>query len=99
MMVAKEPPTSAALACAPVTPIARHSSSRRSESGRSGGTVGQDRVRMEMHGTATEFADVIGDKITGHGIFVETLANGDKIHVTYEFQGTSKDKVFQMGSN
>ena len=53
----------------------------------------------EQEGTATEFADVVGDKITGHGVFVETLANGDKIHVTYDFQGASKDKVFQSGAN
>ena len=33
---------------------------------------------------------MVGDKITGHGMFVETLANGDKIHVTYTFEGTSK---------
>jgi hypothetical protein len=53
----------------------------------------------EQEGIATEFADVVGDKATGHGVFVETLANGDKINVTYQFQGTSKDKVFQAGSN
>ena len=53
----------------------------------------------EQEGVATEFADVVGDKVTGHGVFVETLANGDKVHVTYTFEGTSKDKVFQMGSN
>lgn len=53
----------------------------------------------EQEGLATEFADVVGDKVTGHGVFVETLASGDKIHVTYTFQGTSKDKAFQTGSN
>ena len=53
----------------------------------------------EQEGAATEFADVVGDKITGHGVFVETLANGDKVNATYRFEGTSKDKVFQMGSN
>ena len=53
----------------------------------------------EQEGTATEFVDVVGDKAKGHGTFVETLANGDKVHVTYTFEGTSKDKVFQMGSN
>lgn len=53
----------------------------------------------EQEGVATEFADVVGDKVTGHGVFVETLANGDKVNVTYAFEGTSKDKAFQMGSN
>ena len=53
----------------------------------------------EQEGSATEFVDVVGDKITGHGVFVETLANGDKIHVTYTFEGTSKEKAFQAGGN
>jgi hypothetical protein len=53
----------------------------------------------EKEGTATEFAEVVGDKASGHGVFVETLANGDKIHVTYTFDGTSKNNVFQSGSN
>ena len=62
-------------------------------------TKGEIAGVKEQEGTATEFADVVGDKVTGHGIFVETLANGDKVNVTYTFEGTSKDKAFQMGSN
>jgi hypothetical protein len=53
----------------------------------------------EVEGTGTEFAEVKGDSATGHGIFVETLANGDKLHVSYDFKGTSKNKVFQSGTN
>lgn len=53
----------------------------------------------EKEGTATEFADVRGDKATGHGVFMETLANGDTLHVTYTFEGTSKDKILQSGTN
>ena len=53
----------------------------------------------EQQGTATEFVDVRGDKAKGQGTFVETLANGDKVYVAYTFEGTSRDKVFQVGSN
>jgi hypothetical protein len=53
----------------------------------------------EKEGTATEFADVRGEKATGHGVFVETLANGDTLYLTYTFEGTSKDKVLQSGTN
>ena len=35
----------------------------------------------------------------GHGIFVETLSNGDKINYSYEFTGTSKNKVLDTGTN
>lgn len=62
-------------------------------------TKGEIAGVAEKEGTATEFADVVGDTVTGHGIFVETLANGDKLHVTYTFKGTSKNKVLQSGSN
>jgi hypothetical protein len=53
----------------------------------------------EKEGTATEFMEAMGDKGKGHGIFVETLANGDKMTVTYEFTGTMKNKQFQSGNN
>lgn len=53
----------------------------------------------EQEGTATEFIEVTGDKSTGHGVFVETLANGDKGFFTYTLTGTSKDKVMVSGSN
>jgi hypothetical protein len=62
-------------------------------------TKGEVAGIKEVEGTATEFAEVKGNNSTGHGVFVESLANGDKLHVTYTFNGTSKDKVFQTGSN
>jgi hypothetical protein len=55
-------------------------------------------VKMKS-GTGTEFLDIKGDKATGHGEFVENLENGDKNFYKYEFTGTSKDGVFQSGSN
>jgi hypothetical protein len=53
----------------------------------------------EKEGTATEFAEAKGDASTGHGIFVETLANGDKAFVSYTFTGTSKNNQMVSGTN
>jgi hypothetical protein len=50
-------------------------------------------------GVPTEFVDAMGTAAKGHGIFVETMSNGDKIVYAYEFTGTSKNKVFESGSN
>ena len=53
----------------------------------------------EKEGVATEFADAVGDNAKGHGFYVETLSNGDKIHYTYNFTGVSKDNTPVSGSN
>jgi hypothetical protein len=53
----------------------------------------------EKEGTGTEFAEISGNRSTGHGVYVETLTNGDKIHYTYEFTGTLKDGQMTSGSN
>jgi hypothetical protein len=53
----------------------------------------------EKEGTATEFTEIMGSTGKGHGIFVETLANGDKLTVSYEFTGTMKNQQFESGSN
>ena len=50
-------------------------------------------------GTGTEFLYVTGDKVTGHGEFVENMENGDKNVYKYEFTGTSKNGAFEGGSN
>jgi hypothetical protein len=62
-------------------------------------TKGEIAGIKEQEGTATEFLEVKGANVTGHGFFVETLANGDKLHVTYEAKGVSKNKGLQSGSN
>ena len=54
---------------------------------------------MEKEGASTEFAEPKGDNATGHGVFVATLANGDKITYSYTFTGVSSKNVFQSGSN
>lgn len=53
----------------------------------------------DKDGMATEFAEGMGDNAKGHGIFVSTLANGDKITYSYTFTGVSKNKMLQSGSN
>ena len=62
-------------------------------------TSGEIAGVKEQEGTGTEFVDAMGDNATGHGIFVDTLANGDKLHVSYELKGTSKNKILQTGTN
>ena len=47
----------------------------------------------EKGGTATEFAEVKGNASKGHGIFVETLDNGDTITYDYTFTSTMNGKV------
>ena len=53
----------------------------------------------EKEGTGTEFSEVTGNSSTGHGVFVETMANGDKINFTYTTTATWKNGQMQTGSN
>jgi hypothetical protein len=62
-------------------------------------TKGEFAGVKEKEGTGTEFLEVKGNNATGHGIFVETMANGDKIHFTYQITGTMKDGKFETGSD
>jgi hypothetical protein len=62
-------------------------------------TKGEIAGVKEKEGTGTEFAEVTGDTSKGHGVFVETLDNGDKAFVSYTFTGTSKNKMMVSGSN
>lgn len=54
---------------------------------------------QSKEGTATEFLEGSGPNAKGHGIFVETLANGDKVVYSYTLSGVSKNKVMESGSN
>src|SRR6266496_2651934 len=47
----------------------------------------------------TEFLDVRGDHVTGHGEFIESMENGEKNLYKYEFSGTTKDGAFESGTN
>ncbi len=53
----------------------------------------------EQTGTATEFAEVMGNTNKGHGIFVETLENGDMVTYDYTFSSTMNGKVAVSASN
>ena len=54
---------------------------------------------QEKEGNSTEFHDALPDKGTWHGIFIETLASGDRIHYDFGGSGTMKDGEFSSGSN
>ena len=53
----------------------------------------------EKTGTATEFAEVNGNVSKGHGIFVETLENGDTVRYDYTFSSKMNGKVATAASN
>lgn len=62
-------------------------------------TKGEVAGIKEKEGTGTEFVEIKGDHASGHGVFIETLANGDKITVAYEFTSTLKNGQMVSGSN
>lgn len=51
-------------------------------------TKGEVEGLKEKEGTGTEFDDVKGSTAKVHGVFVETLSNGDKLHINYQGAGT-----------
>ena len=62
-------------------------------------TKGEIAGVREKEGTGTEFSEVTGNSMKGHGVFVETMANGDKLHFVYQFTATTKDGKMESGSN
>jgi hypothetical protein len=62
-------------------------------------TKGEIAGVKEKEGTGTEFAEITGNSSSGHGVFVETMANGDNIHFTYQIAGAIKNGQMQSGSN
>jgi hypothetical protein len=53
----------------------------------------------EQEGTYTEFADITGNAVENHGVFVVTLAGGDKVFYHYHGTQTFKDGKFESGNN
>lgn len=53
----------------------------------------------QKEGTGVEFVEVTGNSAKGHGTFVETLVNGDKITYTYTLTGVMANNMMQSGSN
>jgi len=53
----------------------------------------------EQEGTYTEFGDMKGNSVHNHGVFVVTLASGDKVF--YDFHGTQtwKEGKLESGLN
>ena len=62
-------------------------------------TKGEIAGVREKEGTGTEFAEITGNNMKGHGVFVETTSNGDKIHFAYQFTGTTKDGQLQSATD
>ena len=53
----------------------------------------------QKEGTATEFLDAKPTGGMGHGVFLETLENGDTIAYKYQVSTTTKDKLIQSVSD
>ena len=71
----------------------------RSEVAKCTATKGEIAGVPQKEGVGTEFHDTTGGSDRFHGIFVETLSNGEKI--TYKYEGTAKVKpgVMESGDN
>jgi hypothetical protein len=57
-----------------------------------GGSSGKD-------GIYSEHADVKGTDLRSWGVFVETLASGDKVFYDYQITGTAKNGTLQSATN
>jgi hypothetical protein len=69
------------------------------QQGKCTATKGEIAGVKDQDGASTEFAEVMGNNGKGHGVFVSTLANGDKITYDYTFTGVSSNNMLQSGSN
>ena len=54
---------------------------------------------MSKEGVFSEHGDAGGNHVKTWGVFVETYDSGDKIFYNYQTSGTTKDGVFQTGTN
>ena len=53
----------------------------------------------EKDGMFVEFSDATATTAKGHGVFVETLVNGDTLTINYTTTGTMKDNMMLSGGN
>ena len=53
-------------------------------------TKGEYAGVKEKEGTATEIDEIKGGKLTGHGTFMESFANGDIAQFTYQLSAGPK---------
>jgi hypothetical protein len=54
---------------------------------------------MSKEGAFSEHGDAGGTHVRTWGVFVETYDSGDKVFYNYQTSGTTKDGVFQTGTN
>ena len=52
-------------------------------------------VTQNKEGSSTQFDEVTGNTSRSHGLFIDTMANGDKTHVSYQSKVTMKDGMPQ----
>lgn len=69
------------------------------QQGKCTATKGEIAGIADKEGVSTEFMESTGNTGKGHGVFVETMANGDKVYISFEATGTMANKQFQSGSN
>ena len=69
------------------------------QQGKCTATKGEIAGIADKEGVSTEVMESTGNSGKGHGMFVETMANGDKVFISYEATGTTANKQFQSGSN
>jgi hypothetical protein len=50
-------------------------------------------------GAFSEHGEAMGNRVKAWGVFVETYDSGDKIFYNYQTTGTTKDDVFQAGTD
>jgi hypothetical protein len=53
----------------------------------------------EQQGTYTEFGDITSTSLQNHGVFVDTVAGGDKVFYHYHGTQSVKDGKMESGSN
>ena len=56
-------------------------------------TKGEYAGIREKEGTGTEFVETTATGVSGHGVFVETMANGDKVNFNYQFTASTDGKT------
>lgn len=62
-------------------------------------TKGEIAGQKEKEGTGTEFDEVKGTAVRLHGVFVETVANGDKLYINYQGTATMDKGQLQSANN
>ena len=53
----------------------------------------------EQEGTYTEFDDIAGSTVANHGVFIVTLASGDKVFYNYHGTQSMKDGKIDAATN